>query len=227
VHTLNLPPIPPPPPPLSLPAGLVDTWVNTAGTAGSTGDGGAATSAQLSEPEGLLIHPGGGLLLIMDRASHKIRAVDLATRIITTWAGTGVASSTGDGLDKLAATFNLPIGIAALPNGDVLVGQFSGCRVTRITPAGIVRPFAGTGTCSTTGDGGSALAATLSSPVGVTVDNSTGTVVVYIADYNIQRVRLSTRPTVTPARTYLQWPHFCPPTPLHPCDAGTGGAVGP
>jgi hypothetical protein len=145
----------------------------------------------LSEPEGLLVHPDGGLLLIVDRANNRIRAVDLATRIITTWAGTGAATSTVEGLDKLAATFNLPIGIAALPSGDVLVLQHGGCRVTRITPAGIVRPFAGTGTCSSTGNGGSALAATVNAPktVAVAVDNSTGATTVYITEYSGHRVR--------------------------------------
>jgi hypothetical protein len=145
-------------------------------------------SALMNQPNGIIVYQ-DALLLVASAGGDVIRAVDLATRIITTWAGTGTASSTGDGLDKLAASFHTPIGIAALPNGDVLVSQFDGCRVTRITPAGIVRSFAGSGTCSSTGDGASALTATITNPNGVVVDNSTGIVVVYIADYNGNRVR--------------------------------------
>jgi hypothetical protein len=208
----------------------VETWVNTAGTAGFTGDGGAATSAQLSSPEGLLIHPDGGLLLIVDRANHRIRTVDLATRIITTWAGTGSPGFTGDGLDKLAATFNMPIGIAALPDGDVLVVQHAGCRVIRITPAGIVRPFAASGTCTSTGDGGSALTATVNNPAGVAVANNTGEVIVYVADWGGRRVSCQgwggggglAAPVVVCQRVRLS-ARLPPP---HPAVAGAGGAVG-
>jgi hypothetical protein len=163
----------------------VDTWVNSAGTSGVTGDGGAAVSARLNYPNGLLVY--GGSLLIADQISHVVRAVDLSSRIITRWAGTGTASSTGDGLDKLSATFNNPFGLAVV-DGNVLVAQNTGCQVTRITPAGVVRRFAGSGTCSpSNGDGSSALSANVNTPVAMAYDNSTGTV--YVAEYNGHKVR--------------------------------------
>jgi hypothetical protein len=159
--------------------------VNSAGTAGGSGDGGAAVSARLNQPNGVLVY--GGSLLVVDQVSHVVRAVDLSSRIITRWAGTGTASSTGDGLDKLAATFNHPFGIA-LVDANVLIAQNVGCQVTRITPAGVVRRFAGSGTCSpSNGDGSSALSANVNTPVAMAYDNSTGTV--YIAEYNAHKVR--------------------------------------
>jgi hypothetical protein len=169
----------------------VETWVNSAGTSGDTGDGGAAISATLSSPEAVALY-GDQLLLVASAGASVIRAIDLTTRIITRWAGTGTASSTGDGLDKLSATFNGPAGLAVLPNGDVLVTQYTACRVTRITAAGIVRPFAGTGTCSSTGDGSSALSATVNNPVFVAVgspDAATNVTQVFVADNAGQRVR--------------------------------------
>jgi hypothetical protein len=174
------------PPPLSSLAGLVETWANTAGTASDTGDGGAATAATLDRPEGLLVY-NGDTLLVACQSAHVIRAINLNTRVITRWAGTGTASSTGDGLDKLAATFNFPHGLAVLPDNSLLIVQNGGCRIARVTAAGVVRLFAGTGTCSSTGNGGSALSATLFGPVGVAVDNSTGTV--YWGEIDGNRVR--------------------------------------
>jgi hypothetical protein len=186
----------------------VETWANSVGTAGSTGDGGAAVSALLNRPNGMVVHR-DAVLLVVDCSSHVIRAIDLTTRIITRWAGTGTASSTGDGLDKLSASFNSPYGIAVLPTNDVLVVQYGGCRVTRITAAGIVRPFAGTGGCTTSGDGSSALSATMNGPVGIAVDNSTGVTAVYITDNDGHRVSCQAgaigRPLSHP-RSPLVWP---------------------
>jgi hypothetical protein len=201
-HPVRLPPAPRPRPPL---AGLVDTWVNAAGTAGSTGDGGAATSARMNQPNGMVVYQ-GALLLVAETGAHVIRAVHLQTRVITRWAGTGTAGSAGDGLDKLAAAFNVPYGMAALPNGDVLVASFGACRVIRITATGVMRSFAGAGGCTTTGDGSSALSATINGPVGVTVDNSTGTTVVYIAEYTGQRVSARRRWSGQGQPGWRAWP---------------------
>jgi hypothetical protein len=54
----------------NLTTGLVETWVNAGGTAGSAGDGGAASSAQLNMPEGLAVWAGG--LVIADRFNHRL-----------------------------------------------------------------------------------------------------------------------------------------------------------
>jgi hypothetical protein len=143
----------------------------------------------LNSPEGLVIHPSGESLLIADRTNHVVRAVDLVTRTITRWAGTGTAASTGDGIDRLAASLNEPHGLARLPDGSVLISQFGGCRVTRITSAGITRQFAGTGTCATGAEGISALASQVGWPTAIAIDNSTGAgVTVHWADYQTQRV---------------------------------------
>jgi hypothetical protein len=162
--------------------------VNSGGTSGNTGDGGAATSATMSAPEGLLVYQ--GQLLVASAGGDVIRAVDLTTRIITRWAGTGASSSTGDGLHRLTATFNGPHALVRLPDDSVLVAQFSGCRIWRITADGVARQFAGTGgSCTSSGNGGSGLLAALWSPVAVVADNSTGSTVVYWTEYHGNRVR--------------------------------------
>ena len=57
----------------SVMANIITSFAGT-GTAGSGGDGGAATSAQLNQPRGTAISP-SGLLYIVDASNHKIRLV--------------------------------------------------------------------------------------------------------------------------------------------------------
>jgi len=166
----------------------------------------------------LLIY--GDQLLIAVQSSHVIRAVNLHTRIITRWAGTGTASSSGDGLDKLAATFYLPHGLTFLSDGSVLVNEHGGCRVTRVTPAGVMRRFMGTGSCSSTGDGGSALSATVQGTVGAAVDNSTGTTWVYVSDFSGNKVSAATAYPLS-----LSWSD-CVVLPHVLARAGSRGTVG-
>jgi DNA-binding beta-propeller fold protein YncE len=166
---------------------LVETWVNAAGTVGSAGDGGAALAATLNGPNGLLVY-NGDTLLVAEMGGDVIRAVDLNTRTITRWAGTGSAGATVDGIHRLAAMLNNPHGLAVLPDNSVLIASYGVCRIVRVTAAGVTRLFAGAGTCSSTGNGGSALSATLHGPVGVAVDNSTGTV--YWGELGGHRVRV-------------------------------------
>ena len=65
------------------------------GSAGSSGDGGPATSAQVNAPRGIWADTAGNVY-IADTSNNKIRVVDI-TGNIHTFAGAGTASSTGDG----------------------------------------------------------------------------------------------------------------------------------
>ena len=75
-------------------SGTITTVAGT-GTAGSTGDGGAAAAAKLSAPGAVTLDPSGGYW-IADTANNKIRRVD-AGGTITKVAGTGTAGFAGDG----------------------------------------------------------------------------------------------------------------------------------
>jgi len=77
------------PPPLALAAGGVITTVAGTGTAGSTGDSGSATNAQLNNPYGVAVDSSGNLY-IADTPNQRIRKVDAISNIISTVAGTGV-----------------------------------------------------------------------------------------------------------------------------------------
>jgi hypothetical protein len=215
-------------------AGLVETWVNSAGTSGSSGDGGAAVFARLNAQEGMTVW--GGRLVICDRNNHRLRSVDLATRIITTLGGDGTAGTSGAGGDVSAARFNEPFSLSVLPDGSLVVVDHGGCMARRITAGGVVQSFLGTGTCSTTGNGGSAISATVNGPIGVAWENTTGVLNVYVGEY--QGTRVSVRWELWQRATHLRiggiarplatGKHLLPPpSPLAPyCRAGSGRAVG-
>lgn len=114
-----------------------------------SGDGGQATSAQLNEPKGLVLSPDEKNLFISDACNHRIRKVDLATGIITTVAGTGVAGTTGDGSAAILAQINKPNGMDFSPDGDLYFGDAGNNAFRKITN-GIV--LSGTPTVSNIGD---------------------------------------------------------------------------
>jgi streptogramin lyase len=136
--------------------GRVDTYAGT-GVKGSAGDGGPALAAQVNRPHGLLISASDGALLIADTDNHRIRRVDPVTRIITT----------------VSAAFDGPAGLCHGPNGVLYVTDFLRQTVDRLDPAGPVR-LVGTGTKSSSGDGGPAPQATIDTPLSCAVDGNTG-----------------------------------------------------
>ena len=56
-------------------------------------------------------------MYIADTSNHCIRKVTVSTGIITTIAGTGSASYSGDGAAATSATLNLPIGVGLDSSG--------------------------------------------------------------------------------------------------------------
>ena len=82
---------------------------------GYSGDDGPASIAQLSFPTGLAL--GAGLLFIADTENSRIRAVNLATGIITTYAGSSTAGFSGDHGPATSATLDRPVGISVGPSG--------------------------------------------------------------------------------------------------------------
>ncbi len=101
------------------------------GTAGSTGDGGAATSAQVNAPRGVWGDAVGNVY-IADTSNNKIRFVDI-TGNIHTFAGTGTAGSNGDGGLATAAEISNPQGVMTDVNLNVYIADSAKVRVVCIT----------------------------------------------------------------------------------------------
>ncbi len=156
----------------------VITTVAGNGSPGSTGDGGAATAARLNSPRGIQIAANGDLY-IGDRSNEKIRKVTAATGVISTYAGTGTAGYSGDGGAATAARLNHPQGLHLTSAGDLYFADANNHAIRKISAAGVITTFAGTGTSGYTGNGGLATSARLNAPEAVHLAPSGD---VYIAD---------------------------------------------
>ena len=159
------------------PAGEVTTFAGN-GSTGSTD--GMGTAASFSYPYSIAVD-GGGNLYVSDGHNHKIRKISPAGAV-TTFAGSGAAGST-NGIGT-AARFNFPYGIAVDGSGNVYVCDSGNNKIRKISPAGAVTTFAGSGTAGSVD--GIGTAASFNNPSGITVDQSSN---LYVTDYGNQKVR--------------------------------------
>lgn len=148
-------------------AGIITTIAGT-GVEGYSGDGGAATSAQLFAPFDVKIDSSGNIL-IADATNQRVRKIS-TSGIITTIAGTGVKGFAGDGGTAVRAELNLPSAITIDPLGNILVSDYENNRVREINTSGIINTIAGNGLSAANGDGGLATNAILYNPEAVFVD---------------------------------------------------------
>jgi len=158
--------------------GIVSTFAGT-GRAGFSGDGGPAANAELRQPHSIAIDPNGRSLLICDIGNHRVRRVDLKTRIIDTLTGTGERQSTPDGAPLAGTPLNGPRTMAFDSSGNLFLALREGNAIYRIdTRASRLLHVAGTGAQGYLGDGGPARAATFAGPKGLACWRD----VLYIAD---------------------------------------------
>ena len=163
--------------------GTIETFAGT-GTAGDSGDGGPATSAQLDEPTGVAVDAAGNVY-VADSQNHRIRRIGL-DGTIEAFAGRGSFGHAGDGGPATSARLTYPFDVAVDANGVVYVADTFNHRIRRIGTDGIIETIAGTGTEGYGGDGGEATAAHLNNPAGIAV-NSAG--YVFVADWGNHRIR--------------------------------------
>jgi hypothetical protein len=113
------------------------TFTTIAGTPGQPfgygGDGGPATAALLSAPQQVLSTPDGGVL-IADSGNERIRQVSPAGTI-TTVAGDGAASYSGDGGVATSAALNSPYGVSLANDSDgaLLIADASDPAIREVT----------------------------------------------------------------------------------------------
>ena len=83
---------------------------------------GTGTAAKFYKPAAVAVSPDGLIVVVADDSNHCIRAIALATGVVTTLAGSGSAGDVdGTGTN---AQFSRPAGIALAPNGaTVLIGD--------------------------------------------------------------------------------------------------------
>ncbi len=127
---------------LTISTGIITTIAGSGGTGAYSGDNGQATAALLNYPRDVAVASTGtsdsvnlvvtlerltsfilylGNVYIADNNNHRIRKVTVSTGIISTVAGTGTASYSGDNGQATSATLNYPIGIALDSLGSYLL----------------------------------------------------------------------------------------------------------
>jgi sugar lactone lactonase YvrE len=164
------------------------TITTVAGGGSTFGDGGPATSAQLSQPMGVAVD-GQGNFYIADRGNSRVRKVT-SGGTITTLAGTGVSGYSGDGGAASAAKVNLPAGVAADGPGNVYIADTNNHRVRKVDTFGIISTFAGSGVFGFSGDGGPATVAQLATPTGVALDAQGNLLIADDGNARVRRVDL-------------------------------------
>ena len=110
-------------------AGVISTFAGN-GSAGFGGDGGVATAALFSSPNGVAVD-GSGDVFIGDGGNNRIRMVN-TSGIIRTVVGTGAAGSSGDGGGALLAQVDNPEMGVFDSNGNLFVVDTLGNRIREV-----------------------------------------------------------------------------------------------
>jgi secreted PhoX family phosphatase len=184
------------------------------GTAGYSGDGAPATSAELDNPAQVAVDS-AGTLVIADYSGNRVRVVAATTGTyygqamtagdIYTVAGDGTAGYSGDGAPAISAELDAPDGVTLDAAGNLVIGDSQNHRVRVVAAttgtyygqamtAGDIYTVAGDGTLGSSGDGGPATKAELGLPDGVSVDDAGNLI---IADGREERVRVVAATTGT------------------------------
>ncbi|OKS87483.1 NHL domain-containing protein [Mucilaginibacter polytrichastri] len=143
-------------------AGGVVTTIAGNNTAGSTN--GTGIAASFNNPCGIALDANGNIY-VADRFNNLIRKIT-PQGVVSTFAGNSYYGS-GDGVGT-NASFNSPYGIAVDALGNVYVAELSGNKIRKITPAGVVTTFAGSGSAMSVD--GTGINASFNGPTGIVFD---------------------------------------------------------
>jgi uncharacterized protein (TIGR03437 family) len=153
-------------------SGTISTFAGN-GTAGFSGDGGPATSAELFSPTAIAVD-GAGNVYIADGGSNGLRKVNTS----------GIINSVPV-ISSSLSRISSPGGITADSAGNLYISDLNGSAIYKLDKTGTLTTVAG-GAFGFSGDGGAATKAALYFPSGVAVDSSGN---IYFADKGNNRVR--------------------------------------
>jgi len=159
------------------------------GQSGYSGDGGPASDAQINNPYGIAIGP-GGTLYICDTDNHVIRKVSPEGAIATV-AGNGKRGYSGDGQKATEASLNEPYEVRLDRQGNLYVVERMNHAVRFVDArTGLIRTVAGNGKAGFSGDDGPAVSASLHEPHSIQLDGKGNLYICDIRNHRIRRVHL-------------------------------------
>ena len=120
---------------------IVHAYAGVCGSSGSTGDGGAATSALMANCISIFVSSVGSLF-VADYGNYKIRMVS-TNGIMSAVVGTGTNSNTGNGGKATSSTISDPHAMWCNSAGVLYVGSYSGAVIRAVNSASIISTFAG------------------------------------------------------------------------------------
>ncbi len=158
------------------------TVSNVAGMPGVVGSAnGQAAASSFNNPHGVACDRQGNIY-VANRFGHTIRKIT-PSGTVSVFAGSGsVGAADGQGA---AASFNEPWAVACDTSGNVYVADTKNYKIRKITPAGVVTTFAGTGVFGVTN--GAVGIAQFGFPSGLAVNNDGS--ILYVADRMTHTIR--------------------------------------
>jgi hypothetical protein len=173
------------------PSGTITTFAGN-GTQGYTGDGGLATSAEISSIQGI-IGDAAGNIYFTDFTDQVVRKITPGG-VVSTFAGNGTNGLTGDGGTATAAELNSPHSIGIDAAGNIYIAGDLPNAVRKVTPEGIISTVAGSSNTNTgnSGDGAAATSALFGDIEGLWVDAQGDLYIVDAGNNRVRRVDAST-----------------------------------
>jgi RHS repeat-associated protein len=200
---------------------------STSGIAGTTGDGGPASSSLLNQPRGVALDTAGDLY-IADSFNNRVQEIPVTTGAqfgqqmtkndTYTIAGSaaGNLGSSGDGGPATSALLQRPIGLAVDNSGDLFIADAKNNRVQEVPAANGTQwgtsmtaadmyTVAGSaaGTKGESGDGGPATSALMSFITGISADSQGNLYITDWAGNHLREVPAATAQTIQPAPSTL------------------------
>jgi DNA-binding beta-propeller fold protein YncE len=193
------------------------TVTTLAGFGGAGSNDGVGTAATFSYPSGLALTPDDSTLFVADRWNHKLRAVDVRTRTVSTLVGGGGGGSCVQGAGSCGSTdgtgtssaFSYPLGLAITPDGGTILVTERGKDRLRAVLVSTRKVLTVAGSGSEGWADGLGSDARFSDPTDACVSPE-GTVVYVAGGWDDHSIRVVSSALPPPS------PHPPPPPPLPP-----------